>query len=312
MKKNPSPVKDIFLLFLLCVLIVCLIDVVSGGKNESDRTLSGAFSFPGFDAPFQTPVLFNTDTAGQRDPKPKKIIGRKFNWLDPGKNKKETVFHIPEAFLKKEIRKFGTTRRTENPLFLKKRGFKVIGKKRYFQFDKFRERIISMIDYKQVFQRNLRYFKELTGELIGSAALLPGKDPGYTYTFLSFVQHIDYRLPPQRYKGKFINSFFVPLVCLYEQYGDCDSKSILLAVFLCTAPGSKEKTAMVLVRGRGLSHALLAVKQQPLPGMTSLYDLKKGYYIVLETTKPGWAPGFINRRVTDTIKAGFFNFVELN
>ena len=135
---------------------------------------------------------------------------------------------------------------------------------------------------------------------------------------LSFVQHIPYKLPPNQYKGRFINSFFIPLVVLYEQYGDCDSKSLLLAEFLCTVPGAKEngkwkeKTGMILIRGNGLAHAVLAVKRTPLPGMTSLHDMKRGYYILVETTRPGWTPGFISRRVTETIKAGYFRFVQLN
>ena len=31
-----------------------------------------------------------------------------------------------------------------------------------------------------------------------------------------------------------------------------------------------------------------------------------------ETTRPGWAPGFISRRLADALKAGHFQFEELN
>jgi hypothetical protein len=300
-----SSIKDIFLLFILCIIIVQFPNVFGIKEKKTFLTFDSAL-------PIYIPASFSSDTSTSSSAKSKqqKIIAREFNWVDPQKKARKSVFHIPEAALKMEIRKFGSSHPISNPLFLKKRGFRVIGKKTHLVNRQIREKLVTIIDYKQIFQRNLVYFKTLTGELIASTDLAAGTDP--LYTFLSFVQHIRYKLPPKRYKGKFINSFFVPLVCLYEQYGDCDSKSLLLAEFLCSAPGSKEKTAMVLIRGKGLAHAVLAVKRRPLPGMTSLHDLKKGYYIVLETTSPGWSPGFLSRRVIDTLKAGFFFFVELN
>jgi len=213
--------------------------------------------------------------------------------------------------LKKEIRKFGTSHAVSHPLALKAKGFLVVGRKDYFENEQLRENMISMIDYRQIFQRNLSYFKKkLTAELMKSEGISQVGE--VLYPFLCFIQHIRYEIPPRLYKGKFINAFFVPLVLLYEQYGDCDSKAILLADFLCSIPGFKEKTALVLIRGRSLSHAILAVKGIPRPGMTALHDMKKGYYLVMETTSPGWGPGFVSRRVTDALKDGFFHFVELN
>ena len=261
----------------------------------------------------------------------KSFIARKFNWVDPPRENRETVFHIPTAALKSEITKFGTTRAMGVSMFIQKRGFKVVGRRSYIRGGNIKEMIFTIVDYKQIFEQNLKHFPPLTTELRESAQLPPTADP--LHTFLCFAQHITYRNPPRHYKGKFIANFFVPLVCLYEQYGDCDSKSLLLAVFLATAkssgtgrsesPGDSEadsktplppgeKLAMVLIRGGGLAHGLLAIKRPPLPGMTSLYFPRKGYYVVLETTKPGWAPGFIDRRVNDALKSGYFRFVELN
>jgi hypothetical protein len=301
MNKTWSAVLEVFCLFMCCVLLVSL----AGGLSEKDYTLS-------FDADFHAPGPRRVvpGRGGSADPGPGKTIERRFRWQDHKKQERETVFHLPGDALKKEIRRFGTARPMDNRLFLEKRGFKVIGARTYARENTIYERLISVIDYKQIFQRNLPYFKALTGELIASAQLPGGED--LLYPFLAFVQHIFYKLPPSRYRGKFINRFFVPLVLLYEQYGDCDSKSLLLAEFLCAGPGPGEKPAMVLIRARGLSHALLAVKRKPLPGMTVLHFLKKGYYVVLETTSPGWAPGFINPRLTDVLKEGRFLFVELN
>jgi hypothetical protein len=288
-------VKDIILTFLVCVFILGLVNANGSKENQSRLFLD-----------------FNGDNIKTSSPesKPGKQIVRKFKWRYPKETKRETTFRIPEANLKVEIRKFGVPHGKSHPFFLKKRGFILLGKRTFMKDHTLQEQYTSIVDYQQIFQRNLENFKDLTRSLIASADLSREQDP--LHAFLSFVQYIHYKLPPRYYKGKFINSFFIPLVCLYEKYGDCDSKALLLAEFLCSVPGAEEKAVMVLVRGRGLAHALLAVKRKLLPGMTALYDIKKGYYIVLETTRPGWAPGFISRRVTDAIKAGLFYLAALN
>jgi len=255
---------------------------------------------------------FNGDNFKAISPPPneEKQILRKFKWEYPKETKRETAFHIPEEALKEEIKKFGIPHSQSHPFFMEKRGFKLLEKSAFMKENIFREQYIGIVDYPEIFQRNLENFKELTQELMTSTDLSQGKDP--LHAFLTFVQYIHYKMPPHYYKGKFINSFFVPLVCLYEKYGDCDSKALLLAEFLYTVPGAREEAVIVLVRGRGLAHALLAVKRNLLPGVTALFDIKKGYYIVLETTRPGWAPGFISRQLTDALKAGFFYLVPLN
>jgi len=290
-----STAKDIILTFLVCVFILCLVNI-NGSKENQSRLF---WDFSGDNIKTSSP-----------EPKQEKQIVRKFKWRYPKETKRETVFRIPETALKSEIKKFGVPHGQSHPFFLKKRGFKLLGKRTFMKDHIPQEQYTSIVDYQQIFQRNQENFKELTRCLIASADLSREKDP--LHAFLSFVQYIRYKLPPRYYKGKFINSFFVPLVCLYEKYGDCDSKALLMAEFLCSVPGAGEKAVIVLVRGRGLAHALLAVKRKLLPGMTTLFDIKKGYYIILETSKPGWAPGFISRRVTDAIKAGFFYLVALN
>jgi hypothetical protein len=287
--------KEIILTFLVCVFILGLIDI-KGSKESQSRLF---WDFHGDD--------IKTTPPGTKE---EKQIVIKFKWEYPKETKRETTFRIPEADLKDEIKKFGVPHGQSHPFFVEKRGFKLLGIKTFLKEHTFQEQYIGIVDYQEIFQRNLENFKELTRGLIASADLSRENDP--LHAFLSFVQYIKYKMPPSYYKGKFINSFFVPLVCLYEKYGDCDSKSLLLAEFLCTVPGAEEKAVMVLVRGMGLAHALLAVKRNLLPGMTALFDIKKGYYIVLETTRPGWAPGFISRRITDAIKAGLFYLVPLN
>ncbi|MCP5045894.1 MAG: hypothetical protein GY940_01885 [bacterium] len=302
-------IKGICTVFLCCATLLLL---VHNGNSYPDPGGNETLSF---DSGFYSPLAALPDRE-----KPTGGIAthqRRFRWIDPTKKRRETLLEIPAAALKKEVRSFGIPiGGSKEPFYLKKRGFEVVSRRNFVHNSRVREGVVTVVDYRQLFKRNLNYFPPLTRALMESAQIPQNQDP--LYSMLSFVQHISYQLPPQRYNGRFINSFFVPLVVLYEKYGDCDSKSMLLAEFLSTAPAafnknvSIEKTGLVLIRGNGLAHAVLAVKRKPLPGMMSLYDMKRGEYILVETTRPGWAPGFISRRVLDTIKAGFFRFVALN
>jgi len=281
-------VRGMALVFLLCAALIQL--VTQGRKENGILTFNGSFQ-----------------VGGDRE---ENNYLRKYTWEDAAGKTRETVFQIPEAALNDEIKKFGRPRAITHPLFAERQGFKIIDRRNYLRGHDILESITTIVDYRKIFQRNLNYFHGLTGALMTSAALSEGDD--LVHHFLHFVQHISYRRPPDYYKGKFISSFFVPLVCLYEQYGDCDSKSLLLAEFLATSPNTALKTVMILIRGSGLAHALLGVKGTPLPGMTALYFQGKGYFIVLETTRTGWAPGFIDPRVWDALKSGYFQFIELD
>lgn len=299
-----------FIFSLFSIYIICVIWIIIWNFGFSSK--QGNYPhYYGYNDSFSPPVppsSPNEPTLNTQENSSKKME-REFDWIDSGKTRK-TIFHINEKQLKDEIKKFGTHPMMSNPALLKRRGFNIVGRNTYLQDNRLVEGVIGMIDYPEIFSRNKSFFHSYTTELSASAHLSEEIDP--MYPFLSFVQHIPYKIPPQMYQGKFINAFFVPLVILYERYGDCDSKSLLLGVFLCTIPQNTEKTAMILIRGKGITHALLAIKRNPLLGMTSLYDMKKGYYIVLEASSPGWAPGFISPRVADALKSGYFTFLELN
>ena len=309
MQKRRFPVLDIFIIFIICVFIISFLN----GEKGNILAFYSDFPIHGISKVNKTKSRTNRigvkDTIKEKKKKDKKVL-RNFKWLDPGRIKREIIFFISEKTIKEEIKSFGINPLISHPLYRKNKGFKVIGRRDFFINKKIVEKTYFIIDYKQIYERNLKYFFDLTKALSVSADILKGTDP--MPKFLAFVQHIKFKKPPDYYKGKFINNFFTPLLCIYEQYGDCDSKSILLAEFLGSIQDSKEKTAIVLVRGNGLSHALLAVKRKPLPGMTSLFDYKKGYFIIIETSAPGWAPGFINKRITDALKFGFFRMIELN
>lgn len=282
----------IFCVFALVAAVVVLLSIA--GNREGTR---GVFlGFDGF-----SPLSVQPQ---------QEIITKKFRWRYPREEKRETEFEIDRAILDDEIKRFGQRRGMNDSMFLKRRGFKIVGRRNYMVNRQVMERVFTIVDYKQIFERNLEYFPPLTQSLMQSAQLK--KDTGFVRPFLNFIQYIPFKRPPERYGRLFIGNFFVPMVCLYEGYGDCDSKCILLAEFLATYPGSDKKLAMVLVRGNGIAHAVLGIKGKPLPGVTKLFFPRKGYFIVLEVTRPGWAPGFTDRRIIDALKAGLFRFEELN
>lgn len=309
MSRYAAAFRDIFLIYIFCLLLTFW-----AGIGKIGESADADADFLDFDGPLPFPNTFTPE----RPAKPEGVevvsetfIDRVFDWEDYAKQQRKTVFHIPQSALNSEIKKFGRPRAMTNPLFLEQRGFKIIERRSFLHGGEIQERVITIVDYKRIFERNLQYFSPLTESLTVSAEIPVGMDP--VPALLSFVQAIPYKKPPHYYNNKFIGSFFVPLVLLYEQYADCDSKSLLLAEFLGTTPDSKEKMGMVLVRGKGLSHAVLGVKRKHLLlGKTYLYFAEKGYFIVMETTRQGWSPGFLDPRVLDVIKAGYFQFIELN
>lgn len=278
-----------------------------------------AFALPGLIAPqsrpaiqrsvFFTPAItFAPETTNQERgndaaPKPAKenFHTRVFTWTGADKKAKRIAFALDKVRVKNELNQFGVARGMEHSLLLQKKGFKRVGTSKGVE--------IFMVDYRLVFERSLDYFNELTGALV--KAIEAPRPENDLMEFLFFVQSMKYQLPPFYYGNKFINSFFPPLICLYEQYGDCDSKSVLLAAFL-TCRNKNEKTALLIINSRGLKHAILLAKRSPGPGMSGIFIKGKGYYIPLEASASGWAPGFVSPRIWDAITAGDFRFAELH
>lgn len=251
----------------------------------------------------------------QEESKNRKKVNRQhertFKWANIRGQKIEATLNIPDSSLKKELRDFGKPRGRIHPMLLPSRGFKVIGRRHVVQGSRIVEHFSYVVDYKAIYEKNLKYFRPISKDIMDA---IRQKNPtGILYPLLRFTQFIKYKLPPRYYKSKDINSFFTPLVCLYEQYGDCDSKSVLLADILSTVSDEiKPSLGMILIRGRGIAHAVLAVKADLLPGMTAVYVRGEGYYLALETTSPGWTPGFIAPRLTNAITSGYFSFLKLN
>lgn len=224
------------------------------------------------------------------------LISRKFFWQNSKKRQIETILSFSRKTLKEEIKNFGIVFSMVHPKYLEKQGFK-----------KFMGNYV--IDYQRIFQRNIFTFKGLTRQLVNSL----GNNNGYDCLseFLCFIQEIPNKIPPKFFQGRYIREFLTPIQCLYEKYGDCDTKSILLAEFLANFSDSKEKLILMIVKGYGIFHAVLLVKRKPLPGMFSVSIANRGIYIPLETTAKNWSPGFIGQRVIDCLKSGYFRLEQL-
>lgn len=221
---------------------------------------------------------------------------RKFRW-DITENKTIiTHLSLPEDEIRTEMDNFGVNLKIKHPAYIKKRGFM-----------KTREGL--NINYKTVFHNSIPFFKKLPAVVKYSADIKKNEDPATC--FLKFVQNIRYKIPPKFFRGKYIMEFLPPLNCLYNNYGDCDTKSVLLANLLQGASPKGEKMVVIVLKGFGIFHAILAIKRIPLPGMLSFYIDRSGPFIPMETTGTGWMPGFSNNRVLLCLQNGKFRFVKL-
>jgi len=288
--------ESIYLLSLL-IIILALICHFSQNKNNKNEFIS-----------FETPFLPLPDPNSIRSQVEDKTFIRKFSWKNPKEKQVTTTLHISRAAHKNELKNFGVSPAFNHPRIIEKKGFKIVNRRNVMVKNRITEKVYSIVDYKKVFNWSLSAFPPITKELLKSVQLPTDVDP--LHYLLAFVQWIKYQRPPKYFHSKFINNFFTPLVCLFEQYGDCDTKSLLLAEFLFTIDNRKEKTMMILIKQPGLSHAILAIKRAPFPGMTSLFFPGRGYFVVLESSAPGWAPGFVSKRILEALKSGRYGWVE--
>ena len=225
----------------------------------------------------------------------KKFI-REFIWDITEDKTIITQLSLSEVDIRTEMDNFGVNLKIKHPSYIRKRGF-------------IQTRKGLHINYKTVFDNSSANFNELSPVVTFSADIKNNEDP--SICFLKFVQNIRYKVPPKFFQGKYIMEFFPPLNCLYRNYGDCDTKAILLASLLEGASFRKERMVIIVLKGFGIFHAILAIERIPLPGMLSFYIDRMGPFIPMETTIKGWMPGFTNRQVNLCLQNGQFRFVKL-
>ncbi|MCR9206066.1 MAG: hypothetical protein NXH75_15895 [Halobacteriovoraceae bacterium] len=78
---------------------------------------------------------------------------------------------------------------------------------------------------------------------------------------MRFLQDIPYGIPPTNYKNRYIGGLFPPVELLKNKWGDCDSKSLLMATLLSFDKDYFNRLAIILVPG----HALLGIRMVPGP-----------------------------------------------
>lgn len=96
---------------------------------------------------------------------------------------------------------------------------------------------------------------------------------------LRFLQDYPYGIPPKVIDRKFIGGLLVPPLSLEKGWGDCDSKSLLMASVLSLDSYFRDKMAMILVPG----HALLGIEVPTLP-YDETYKYRNQTYVVAEPT----------------------------
>lgn len=233
----------------------------------------------------------------KRTDSPKKNhISRNFRWDISRSKTIITELELPLKGIKEEMNNFGVNLKMKNPSYFHNRGFLI-------------SRRELLINYGMVFRNSVKWFRDISGDLLYSAGIKKSTDP--LVSMLKFVQAIKYKIPPKFMNGKFIMEFLPPLNCLIRQYGDCDTKSILLANLLAGTSFRNEKMAVIILKGFGIFHAILAVERKPLPGMLYFYIDRMGPFIPLETTDKGWMPGFSNKQVILCLQNGRFQFIKL-
>lgn len=235
---------------------------------------------------------------------------RLFRWTELDGRKAEIRFAFTTEQREAALTSFGVPAlRRQNTAFLMGGGFKVVRWGHHVDrgSGKLIEQVQLRIDYESVYQKSIEtvkiYARQLYEHFFGS----PEFDP--LRSFLGFVQQIPYKQPPQIFNKRYINGYFVPLLCLSEGYGDCDTKAVLLADLLSAANEQEGRLGLALIEGRGVAHTVLLVQRPQLPGMSSIYADKFGRYLPVETTAPGWQPGFLSPILIDLLKEGRFRFV---
>lgn len=102
---------------------------------------------------------------------------------------------------------------------------------------------------------------------------------------MRFLQDIPYKMPPKNYLGRFIAGLFPPSELMKMGWGDCDSKSILMAAILSHDEFFYNKMAMINVPG----HALLGIVAHPLT-YDKYIEFQGEHYVYSEPVGPARTP----------------------
>jgi hypothetical protein len=139
-------------------------------------------------------------------------------------------------------------------------------------------RAVIRPDYRKMIRHYADYTKPIAAFIEKSVGASATVDDKINFA-LRFCQDIPYGIPPGQFNGKTIGEIFPPPQLLVNMYGDCDSKSLLLACIL----QHFETPNLVFVHLPDQKHMCMGIQRPILAGQKS-FVYKGQTYQYLEPT----------------------------
>ncbi|MBI3922438.1 MAG: hypothetical protein HY318_13535 [Armatimonadetes bacterium] len=128
---------------------------------------------------------------------------------------------------------------------------------------------------------------------------------GTAELMLSFVQEIKYRVPPKERRGLYTGGLLTPVEVLAEGYGDCDSKSLLLATLLSAG------TPLKVVLLTGCEHMIVGMEGNPRAGENAV-TFQGRTYLLCEASSGVWEPGHVDKKILDELRTRKYKVIVLD
>lgn len=166
-------------------------------------------------------------------------------------------------------------------------------------------------DYPWMIRQSQKYTYPVARSLLASFQKKSGKSREFVSYVASYVQNLEYRIPdsprglPWNPNQKMVTcGVNMPLETLYNGWGDCDSKSVLLAALFANLG----KTSTVFVEGK--DHVFIGVAGAPTRNdhFVMYRNIK---YILIETTRP-WPVGKIPKKSLQGMVAKQFKIYQVH
>jgi hypothetical protein len=147
---------------------------------------------------------------------------------------------------------------------------------------------VTRIDMPAVVKRNAAALKPIALVLDSVAAQRRYQSMDIIGAGLSFVQTaLKYQQPDDVYKGKHTGAFVPPLTSVVLGWGNCDSKSALLAAILSS--WAQMRMIGIFMPGNPVGHYVMGVLQIPDQG-DAFVEYQGLQYVLVEPAGPAWLP----------------------
>ncbi len=140
---------------------------------------------------------------------------------------------------------------------------------------------VVAFDYERIIEDSRELMEPLFRVLYNIKKKYNLSEREFVILMMRFLQDIPYGVPPLNYNNRFIMGLFPPSELMKSTWGDCDSKSLLMATLLSFDRYYLDRLAIIQVPG----HALLGIHMSAGPyDKTIQYNFKK--YIYVEPVGP--------------------------